>query len=120
MKLTDQFNQGFHQVQQNVEKQDIGIPKQIRKNLPRCHPSNTILDSHGTGEIGDFQSTQPGQYKQQNLNTKKQYGFLPGRNTMDAIIKVLEDWERAKESEMTTHAVFQDFEKAFDLDFFDL
>jgi hypothetical protein len=30
----------------------------------------------------------------------KQYGFLPGRNTMDAIIQVLEDWERAKDSDL--------------------
>ena len=47
--------------------------------------------------------------------TNKQNGFLAGRNTMDAIIKVLEDWERAKDTGITTHAVFYDFEKAFNL-----
>jgi hypothetical protein len=24
-----------------------------------------------------------------------QFGFLPGNNTMDAIVKVIDDWERA-------------------------
>jgi ribonuclease P/MRP protein subunit RPP40 len=49
------------------------------------------------------------------LNTNKQYGFLPGRSTMDAIILVLEDLERAKDDERTAHALFFDFEKPFDL-----
>ena len=47
--------------------------------------------------------------------TNKQYGFLPGRNTMDAILQIIEDWERAKDSDVTPHAVCFDFEKAFDL-----
>ncbi len=34
---------------------------------------------------------------------------------MDAIIQVLEDLERAKDERKTAHAVFFDFEKAFDL-----
>ena len=29
--------------------------------------------------------------------SNRQYGFLPGHNTMDAIIKVVEDWSRAKD-----------------------
>jgi len=45
----------------------------------------------------------------------KQYGFLPGRNTMDALIQVIEEWNRAIDAGRTTHAVFFDFKKAFDL-----
>jgi hypothetical protein len=44
-----------------------------------------------------------------------QFGFLPGRNTMDAIVKVIDDWERALDNKETIHAVFFDFSKAFDL-----
>ena len=44
-----------------------------------------------------------------------QYGFLPGRSTADAIIKVIEDWSEAKDKQQSTHAVFFDFAKAFDL-----
>lgn len=35
------------------------------------------------------------------------------RNTMDAILKVLDDWERAKDSDLIAHKV--DFKKAFDV-----
>ena len=45
----------------------------------------------------------------------RQYGFLPGHNTMDAIIKVVEDWSRAKDQQLPTTAIFFDFSKAFDL-----
>ena len=45
----------------------------------------------------------------------KQYGFLPGRNTMDALIQVIEQWEKARDEKKTVHAVFFDFAKAFDL-----
>jgi len=45
----------------------------------------------------------------------KQYGFLPGRNTMDALMQVIEDWEKARDEKKTVHAVFFDFAKAFDL-----
>ena len=47
--------------------------------------------------------------------TNKQYGFLPGRNTMDALLQVIEDWEKAIDEKKTVHAVFFDFAKAFDL-----
>ena len=47
--------------------------------------------------------------------TNKQYGFLPGRNIMDALVQVIEDWEKARDEKKTTHAVFFDFAKAFDL-----
>jgi pterin-4a-carbinolamine dehydratase len=44
-----------------------------------------------------------------------QFGFLPGRSTMDAIIKVIEDWSQAKDHKKVTRAIFFDFAKAFDL-----
>ena len=47
--------------------------------------------------------------------TNKQYGFLPGRCTMDAIFQVMDDWEAAMDKKETVHAVFFDFAKAFDL-----
>ena len=45
----------------------------------------------------------------------KQYGFLPKRSTMDAIIQVLDDWSDAKDKHKEIFAIFYDFEKAFDL-----
>jgi hypothetical protein len=44
-----------------------------------------------------------------------QFGSLTGRKTMDAIVKVIEDRERALDNKETIHAVFFDFSKAFDL-----
>jgi hypothetical protein len=43
------------------------------------------------------------------------YGFLSGRNTIDALVQVVEDWEKARDEMKTTHAVFFDFAKPFDL-----
>jgi hypothetical protein len=34
---------------------------------------------------------------------------------MDALVQVIEDWEKARDEKKTTHAVFFDFAKAFDL-----
>jgi hypothetical protein len=48
-------------------------------------------------------------------DSNKQYGFLPGRNTMDAIIQVIEDWSYARDQNLPTQAIFFDFAKAFDL-----
>ena len=45
----------------------------------------------------------------------KQYGFLPGRSTMDAILQVIEDWSKASDHHKQLLAIFFDFEKAFDL-----
>ena len=47
--------------------------------------------------------------------TNKQFGFLPGRSTMDAIIQVIEDWSLAKDNKNAVFAIFFDFSKAFDL-----
>ena len=47
--------------------------------------------------------------------TNKQYGFLPGRSTMDAILQVIEDWSKASDQHKQLLAIFFDFEKAFDL-----
>ena len=51
----------------------------------------------------------------ERLKTNKQYGFLPGKSTMDAITQVIEDWSLAKEQHKTVLAIFFDFAKAFDL-----
>ena len=45
----------------------------------------------------------------------KQYGFLPKRSTIDAIIQVIDDWSDAKDKHKEIFAIFFDFEKAFDL-----
>jgi hypothetical protein len=47
--------------------------------------------------------------------SNKQYGFLPGRSTMDAICQVIEDWTRTIDQKDHFTAIFFDFEKAFDL-----
>ena len=54
-------------------------------------------------------------HTEQLWNTNKQYGFIPGRSTLDAIIEVIEDWEKALDNNEKIHAVFYDFAKAFDL-----
>ena len=51
----------------------------------------------------------------ERLKTNKQYDFLPGRSTMDAITQVIEDWSLTKEQHKTVLAIFFDFAKAFDL-----
>ena len=45
----------------------------------------------------------------------KQFGFLPARCTMDAIVQVIEDFARAKDLHKQIIAIFFDFAKAFDL-----
>ena len=54
-------------------------------------------------------------YTKHLWKSNKQYGFLPGRNTMDALITVIDDWTKAIDVKSTVHAVFFDFQKAFDL-----
>ena len=34
---------------------------------------------------------------------------------MDAIINVIKDWSRTKDEQLSTHAIFLDFSKLFDL-----
>jgi hypothetical protein len=43
------------------------------------------------------------------------FGFLPGRNSRAAVVKVIDDWEHALDKKETIHAIFFDFRKAFDL-----
>jgi hypothetical protein len=45
----------------------------------------------------------------------KQYGFIPGKSTMDAIVQVIEDWNLALDEKLIIIAIFFDFAKAFDL-----
>jgi hypothetical protein len=54
-------------------------------------------------------------YTKDLWKSNKQYGFLPGRNTMDALIKVIDDWTKSIDDKSTVHAVFFDFQKDFDL-----
>jgi ribonuclease P/MRP protein subunit RPP40 len=50
------------------------------------------------------------------LLSNKQFGFLPGRCTTDALIQVLDDWGRAIDNgDEQIIAIFFDFAKAFDL-----
>jgi retron-type reverse transcriptase len=54
--------------------------------------------------------------KTANMWTKNnQFGFLPGRSTLDAAIKVLFDLEEAYDLSFAALAIFFDFAKAFDL-----
>jgi hypothetical protein len=48
-------------------------------------------------------------------SSNNQHGFLPGRCTMDAVIQVLFDIERAVDQRQPAIAIFFDFAKAFDL-----
>ncbi|MFN7829690.1 MAG: reverse transcriptase domain-containing protein [Armatimonadota bacterium] len=45
----------------------------------------------------------------------KQHGFLPGRSTMDAVVRILFDIGRASDQGLPVLAIFFDFAKAFDL-----
>lgn len=47
--------------------------------------------------------------------TNQQFGFLPERNTTDALVQVIEDWSKAYDNHNAVHAIFFDFSKAFDL-----
>ena len=45
----------------------------------------------------------------------QQFGFLPKRNTTQAIAQVVDDWSKALDQRKSVHAIFFDFSKAFDL-----
>lgn len=47
--------------------------------------------------------------------SNKQFGFLPGRSTADAILKVIDDFGYAHDSHTKLLGIFFDFAKAFDL-----
>jgi hypothetical protein len=49
------------------------------------------------------------------LSDNKQYGFLPGRCTMDAVIQAIDHWGQALDKKDKVLAIFFDFAKAFDL-----
>ena len=43
-----------------------------------------------------------------------QFGFMPGRSTMEAIFLIRQVMERSKEQKKDLHMVFIDLEKAYD------
>ena len=47
--------------------------------------------------------------------TNDQHGFLPGKSTSDATIKVVDEWSKALDGKQSVYAIFFDFSKAFDL-----
>ena len=52
---------------------------------------------------------------QEIWQNNQQFGFLPGKNTTDAVIQVIDDWGNAIDQNKSIQAVFFDFSKAFDL-----
>ena len=44
----------------------------------------------------------------------KQWGFLPGRSTTDAVLTVTHDWHQTLDSGLEVCAIFFDLQKAFD------
>ena len=49
--------------------------------------------------------------------TDNQFGFMPGRSTMEAIYLFRRVMERYRTDKNDSHLVFIDFEKAYDRDF---
>jgi hypothetical protein len=46
--------------------------------------------------------------------TEKQFGFMPGRSTMEAIFLIRQFMKRCKEQRKDLHLIFIDLEKAYD------
>jgi hypothetical protein len=46
--------------------------------------------------------------------TKNQFGFMPGRSTMEAIFLIRQLMERCSEQKKDLHMIFIDLEKAYD------
>jgi hypothetical protein len=53
-------------------------------------------------------------FKENNLFSTKQYGFIKGRSTVAQLLKVCDDWTRALDSGKQVDVIYTDFEKAFD------
>ncbi|KAI8495249.1 hypothetical protein Bbelb_272350 [Branchiostoma belcheri] len=52
--------------------------------------------------------------KSNELFTKHQHGFLPGRSTVTQILECLEDWTESLDGGEPTDVIYLDFRKAFD------
>jgi hypothetical protein len=53
-------------------------------------------------------------FKENNLFSKKQYGFITGRSTVLQLLNILDKWTAALEEGGCIDVVYTDFEKAFD------
>jgi hypothetical protein len=76
----------------------------MQTSLFHLIPGKSHVEDHREGHIASHE-----------WQKSDQFGFLPGRNTMDAIVKVIDDWERALDNKETIHAFFFDLSKTFDL-----
>jgi hypothetical protein len=90
--------------------------------IPKVHNPSTYHDYRGinlTSTLCKIQERIIAQYILKNTShlfaNNKQYGFLPKRSTMDAVIQVIEAWSHAKDVKDDILAIFFDFAKAFDL-----
>ena len=53
-------------------------------------------------------------FKDNNLFSKKQYGFITGRSTVLQLLNILDIWTAALEEGGCIDVIYTDFEKAFD------
>ena len=53
-------------------------------------------------------------FKQNNLFSNKQYGFIHGRSTQIQLLKIIDSWINSIDEGNEINVIYTDFEKAFD------